>query len=535
MEIKVQIQKLLDELNQGIYEKKEVIALTILTAVAGESIFLLGAPGVAKSLIARRLKYAFKDGTSFEYLMNRFSTPDEIFGPVSILQLKDHGKYERIVKNYLPTATVVFLDEIWKAGPSIQNALLTVLNEKIYRNGDTEIKVPLKALISASNELPMQGEGLEALWDRFIIRYEVKPIEEIENFNKMILESSKLDELKINDHLQITHQKFEEWTAEINKITVPDTILNLVNELRKSIQENYNSKEDRYENKIVISDRRWKKIIKLLRTSAFLNDRKSVDLMDCFLMIHCIWHNIEQITPVSTLVKDVIQKHGYKLEINLRDLKEEIKDFDSEVKEETSFLKPILKDRLKPFSKDYYKISDYNNYFIRIVDYNSLKVKEATAVELHSKSGNSFYQETRRRCKKGNQKFSITISNSSYDDYNNSLHQLETEEYEEKIAATKRPHHATKKHWDKEVSKFLTITSNLKSQLEHYRKNDLQHLSQNLFVDASLVEIVVTNLNDTQKEIEKIEVKVREIQHYYENVEDQSKHEMKQLQDKSIE
>jgi MoxR-like ATPase len=87
-----------------------------------------------------------KDGSSFEYLMNRFSTPDEIFGPVSISQLKDHDKYERIVKNYLPTATVVFLDEIWKAGPSIQNALLTVLNEKIYRNGEQEIQVPMKAL-----------------------------------------------------------------------------------------------------------------------------------------------------------------------------------------------------------------------------------------------------------------------------------------------------------------------------------------------------------------------------------------------------
>jgi len=171
MDIKEQITKLLDDLNEGVYEKQEVIALTLLTAVAGESIFLLGAPGVAKSLIARRLKYAFKDGSSFEYLMNRFSTPDEIFGPVSIKQLRDEDKYQRVVENYLPTATVVFLDEIWKAGPSIQNALLTILNEKIYRNGDVIINpVPMKALISASNELPSKGEGLEALWDRFLVR-----------------------------------------------------------------------------------------------------------------------------------------------------------------------------------------------------------------------------------------------------------------------------------------------------------------------------------------------------------------------------
>ncbi len=116
MEIKQRVSEILKGLGEGIYEKEEVIGLGLLASVASESLFLLGPPGVAKSLIARRLKYAFKDGKSFEYLMSKFSTPDEIFGPVSIKKLKDEDKYQRLTERYMPGANVVFLDEIWKAG-----------------------------------------------------------------------------------------------------------------------------------------------------------------------------------------------------------------------------------------------------------------------------------------------------------------------------------------------------------------------------------------------------------------------------------
>ena len=192
-QVRNRMEALLAKLNERVYGKEHVIALSLLSAMAGESIFLLGPPGVAKSMVARRLKLAFRQGEAFEYLMSRFSTPDELFGPVSISKLKDEDTYERLTAGYLPSATVVFLDEIWKAGPAIQNALLTVINEKIYRNGQFSVKVPMKGLIAASNELPALGQGLEALWDRFLIRLLVTGISEPADFDRMILATDESD------------------------------------------------------------------------------------------------------------------------------------------------------------------------------------------------------------------------------------------------------------------------------------------------------------------------------------------------------
>ena len=307
-------KQLLGEMNRGIYEKETEISLSLLAALAGESVILLGPPGVAKSMVARQLKTAFKDAHSFEYLMSRFSTPDEIFGPVSIQKLKSSDTYERAVEGYLPTADVVFLDEIWKAGPAIQNTLLTVINEKLFRNGNKEMHLPLKLLVAASNELPAKGEGLEALWDRFVIRIESRPIKKESNFRAMLLDShadfsgstgglGHADFANNADfsELKITGEEYAEWSENINRIGVKEEVLDVISVIRKSLRA-VNVDEAAERRNIYVSDRRWKNIARLLRTSAFMQDREEVDCCDLLPIYHCLWQEPEERDAIRTIV-----------------------------------------------------------------------------------------------------------------------------------------------------------------------------------------------------------------------------------------
>ena len=300
------IEELLKAMSTGAYEREEVIALALLSAIAGESIFLLGLPGVGKSMVARRLKMAFKHANSFEYLMSRFSTPDEIFGPVSITKLKDEDTYERVTDGYLPTADIVFLDEIWKAGPAIQNSLLTALNERIFRNGNHDLQLPLKSIISASNELPAEDEGLEALWDRFLVRYVVQPISGRGAFVKLL--TLRGEKCAIDDRLQFSNDEYDMMQKQRDNIVIPELICNIICDIRDVLSDRERATEAMpgAAEPPYVSDRRWRKIMGILRTSAMLNGRFQVDPSDCLLLEHLVWDTDEQIPGIKHLVANTI-------------------------------------------------------------------------------------------------------------------------------------------------------------------------------------------------------------------------------------
>ena len=305
MDIRKRIEALLCEIGQGLYEKDTELRLGLLAALAGESIMLLGPPGVAKSMVARRLKEAFAHARSFEYLMSRFSTPDDIFGPVSISKLKENDTYERVIDGYMPTADVVFLDEIWKAGPAIQNTLLTALNEKVFRNGDREVKLPLKLLVAASNELPAEGEGLDALWDRFLVRYISCGVKDNAAFLSMILDTGEVQYTERLDELRITPAEYEQWRQEIASVEVDDGVKAAVLYIRERLKR-IKEKEGGAEYSIYVSDRRWKKAINLLRASAFVHGRRRTDISDIVVLSCCLWNEPMEHEMVREIVTDAI-------------------------------------------------------------------------------------------------------------------------------------------------------------------------------------------------------------------------------------
>ena len=364
--MKKRITTLIKEMSEGVYEKEHILSLALLCSIAGESIFLLGPPGTAKSLVARRLKEVFREKQSFEYLMSRFSTPDEIFGPVSISKLKNEDVYERRVEGYLPTATVVFLDEIWKAGPAIQNALLTAINEKIYQNGAEAIHLPMKGLIAASNELPKEDEGLEALWDRFLVRVVSNCISNEKTFYKMLRQKQSVM-VNIPTELCITNEEYEYWQEQIEEVRLPDEILKVITHIREGLKEVL-KKENVAPLDYYISDRRWKKIVHLLQTSAYLNDRNQVDYSDLYLLAHTLWNKVEGITVIWNLLMDKffsdIDKKLDNLEKNLKQTSQKMLPTDV-VNEDTE---------LKVYNYFYLKLQNYplGNCFVFMSDYKHL-------------------------------------------------------------------------------------------------------------------------------------------------------------------
>ncbi|CAJ1344729.1 unnamed protein product [Effrenium voratum] len=249
---------------------------------AWEHLFLLGSPGTAKSLLARRLSKVC-EGSFFERLLTRFTVPEELFGPLSLSAL-EQDELRRKTKGYLPECDVAFIDEIFKANSSILNALLVILNERRFDNGDQRVEVPLWCAVAASNELPDTDE-LDALYDRFLLRRKVARISKrsVPDFLRQTLDQDSVgSSLEVGSGALLTIEDSWDLQQRAQAVDFPEELLEIIAELREFLAE---ESEPRFE----VSDRRLARAARLLRIAAAAAGGKVVVEADLLLLRHMFW------------------------------------------------------------------------------------------------------------------------------------------------------------------------------------------------------------------------------------------------------
>ncbi|WP_217696099.1 AAA family ATPase [Insolitispirillum peregrinum] len=347
---------LIKAISEGMHEREEVISVSLLAALCGQNTFLYGPPGTAKSLISRRISCAFHQPAYFECLMNRFSTPEEVFGPVSIKALKEDC-YTRQTASYLPKAEFAFLDEIWKSSPAILNTLLTLINERTFKNGEIIETAPLKALIAASNEIPDVNQGLEALYDRFIVRLWVPPIVQQQNFEHLLQVRPSSAVADVPQELRITSDEWAAWQSEIHSVTLSSETLTIIHLVRHKLAAQQDGGQPVY-----VSDRRWQRAAMLMKAAAFFNGRSSTNHSDALLLQHCLWTDEENRPDILQFVADAVQEAGLDSGLSLAEIDRKKEDLDREIHRELYYSEDFYETECVS-GKDFFKFECKFNYF----------------------------------------------------------------------------------------------------------------------------------------------------------------------------
>ncbi len=319
--IKEDLNVIRSEFERHFKERTEEINCSLLAILSGEHVLFLGPPGTAKSLLSKSVCEVI-EGNFFYYLLTRFTTPEEVFGPLSLKALQQDD-FNRKIDGYLPAAHIAFLDEIFKSNSSILNSFLTILNERKFHNGSRVLDVPLLSLFGASNELPEENESLEALYDRFLFRCSVKYVEDEANFIDLIFGEAE----KFKPGVRLSLGVIRDLQERARGVKFDNDVKKIILETRRELR----SKNIR------LSDRRWKKVVNVLKIAAAGIGKDSVDRSMVLLLQHMTWDKPEQKEHIKNILMDLMISGGESLE----KLKKEADDLQSLVQRSVDFKFPL--------------------------------------------------------------------------------------------------------------------------------------------------------------------------------------------------
>jgi MoxR-like ATPase len=288
------LARIRDELNRMFLERSELIDGALTALLSASHVLVIGPPGTAKSMLADELCRRVDGANYFQWLLTRFSTPEEIFGAVSLKGLEEDD-YRRVTAHKLPEAHIAFLDEIFKANSSILNALLTLINERLFHNGRERIRVPLITMFGASNELPDEDE-LVALYDRFMLRFVVDYITEEFRFLKM------LEATHPAPRTTLSFAELDQLRETQRGLAIPAAVMRSIADLRREL----------LAQQIVVSDRRWKNSLEVLRAHALVLGRHDVTEDDILFLEHVLWKDPEERPKVRDAIRHLVK--GYEEE-----------------------------------------------------------------------------------------------------------------------------------------------------------------------------------------------------------------------------
>lgn len=298
-----------DVLNHELIERRPEVAASMLSLIGGTHIFLLGPPGTAKSMTVERIERRISGTRAFNILMTRFTTPEEVFGPVSLKGL-ENDEFIRKTDGYLAESEVAFVDEIFKANSAILNSLLWGINERKYRHGNNIIDIPLSTLFCASNELP-QDEMLSALYDRLLFRFQVSPISDNASFLKML--KTKRD---VNPEPLLSWDEVEQAKAEAAKVIITDEVFNGMADIRHKL---------RAEN-IEPTERRFVESMKVIKAAAWRDGEVEADLEHLRPLKDILWEMPDQrrtVLDIVTAVASPLDQEALTLLDDLKRLRED--------------------------------------------------------------------------------------------------------------------------------------------------------------------------------------------------------------------